>query len=347
MENKRIRRTNLTQLYKTDNLVIRDISKYYDSFLAVDKLNLGVQRGECFGLLGVNGAGKTTTFKMLTGDVPASSGDAFIYGNSVTNDLKKCQRNVGYCPQFDAIIEELTGRETIRLFARLRGVPEKMIDRLVSKLAADLLFTQHIDKRVGAYSGGNKRKLSTALALIGNPPLVFLDEPTTGMDPVARRHLWNAISVIRESGTSLILTSHSMEECEALCSRLAIMVNGKFRCLGPTQHLKSKFGQGYTLIAQMPTTENFAEEIDGVVPRWERELEPLRQFIESRFPGCILKDIHPGFVHYHVTDTRVGWGALFSQMELAKAEFGLEAYSVGQTTLEQVFLNFTKTQIVD
>jgi ATP-binding cassette subfamily A (ABC1) protein 3 len=128
------------------------LTKYYDNnFLAVDKLCLGVQRGECFGLLGVNGAGKTTTFKMLTGDHPISAGDAYIYGNSVKSEIKKVQRNVGYCPQFDAIIEELTGRETIRLFARLRGIQEGEIDQLVNKLAANLLFTEHIDKRSGAY----------------------------------------------------------------------------------------------------------------------------------------------------------------------------------------------------
>ncbi|ODN05472.1 ATP-binding cassette sub-family A member 3, partial [Orchesella cincta] len=339
------------------NRITWDLTKYYDKFLAVDHLCLGVQQGECFGLLGVNGAGKTTTFKMLTGDIPITDGDAFIDTKSVKTDIKKVQRVLGYCPQFDALIPELTGRETIRLFARLRGVAEEKIDHLVDVLGANLLFTEHMEKPCGTYSGGNKRKLSTALALVGNPPIVFLDEPTTGMDPVARRHLWNTISNIREAGTSVVLTSHSMEECEALCTRLAIMVNGRFRCLGATQHLKNKFGDGYTLIAQIESTREERvtrtsvelgrrhSSLRGKLQPWEQDLQPMRNFIERNFPGCTLKDVHPGYVHYHIPDEGVTWGQMFKKMEEAKALFRLEAYSVGQTSLEQVFLSFTKGQV--
>lgn len=131
--------------------IFRDLTKYYGKFLAVDHLCIGVQAGECFGLLGVNGAGKTTTFKMMTGDIPISAGDAHIYEKSVKSQIKEVQRNVGYCPQFDAIIGELTGRETLRLFARLRGVPEQEIDSLVDTLSSTLLFSQYIDKRCGTY----------------------------------------------------------------------------------------------------------------------------------------------------------------------------------------------------
>uniref|UniRef100_A0A8B9YY62 ATPase AAA-type core domain-containing protein n=1 Tax=Buteo japonicus TaxID=224669 RepID=A0A8B9YY62_9AVES len=126
----------------------------------------------------------------------------------------------------------LTGREHLEFYSRLRGIPEEETPRLG--------LEPHADRPAGKYSGGNKRKLSTAIALLGSPPVVFLDEPTTGMDPRARRFLWDCIlSVIRE-GRSVVLTSHSMEECEALCTRMAIMVNGRFRCLGSVQHLKNR-----------------------------------------------------------------------------------------------------------
>ncbi|CAG7726830.1 unnamed protein product, partial [Allacma fusca] len=349
-----IRKTKQKDLILSNNLVLRDLTKSYGSFTAVKSLNLGVQYKECFGLLGINGAGKTSTFQMLTGDLSTSSGEAFVYGHSVNSDIKNVQKNLGYCPQLDSIIEELTGRETIRLFARLRGIKESEIDSLVERLAANLLFSEHIDQRVGAYSGGNKRKLSTAVALIGNPPIVFLDEPTTGMDPVARRHLWNCITKFREAGTSILLTSHSMEECEALCTRLAIMVNGEFRCLGSIQHLKSKFGEGYTVIAQMSikaeiSKKSFQESLrrrsSDVQNDWEVEIEALKKFIEDSFPGSILKDAHPGYVHYHVTNPSSTWGELFTKMDIAKSLFKLEAYSVGQTSLEQIFLNITKSQM--
>lgn len=197
--------------------------------------------------MGINGAGKTSTFRMLTGDSKLSSGDAWVRGVSLKSSMNTVHQMIGYCPQFDAVLEDLTGRETLRIFCLLRGVRRSEIDALSVRLANDLNFIRHIDKQVGEYSGGNKRKLSTALALIGNPAVIYLDEPTTGMDPGAKRHLWNVICKVRNSGKSIVLTSHSMEECEALCTRLAIMVNGEFKCLGSTQYLKNKFSDGYVL----------------------------------------------------------------------------------------------------
>jgi ATP-binding cassette subfamily A (ABC1) protein 3 len=323
---------------------------YNERVTAVQKLNLGVAKGETFGLLGVNGAGKTTTFKMITGDIPITSGDVYLCRNSVKKNLAQVYKNVGYCPQFDAVIEQLTGRETIQMFANLRGIKETHIDRIVDNLAQNLLFTKHIDKKVGMYSGGNKRKLSTAVAMLGNPAVVFFDEPTTGLDPVARRHVWNAVNRLRESGTSVVITSHCMEECEALCSRLAIMVDGRFRCLGSPQHLKNKFGEGYSIVAQLNYTsttsckiENGGEILGNMHP-WEVELQGLKDFIRNHFPHCELKDSHPGFVQYHVPANSAKWAQLFAVMEKAKEKFDLEAYSVGQTSLEQVFFNFTKLQ---
>lgn len=129
----------------------RDLTKYYGKFLAVDKLNLGVQRGQTFGLLGVNGAGKTTTFKMLTGDYPCTSGDALVYLHSIRTDIQGVHQNMGYCPQFDGLIGEMTGRETLRMFGRLRGIWETDIDDMITNIANDLIFTQHLDKLVKNY----------------------------------------------------------------------------------------------------------------------------------------------------------------------------------------------------
>lgn len=152
-------------LQATNNLVIKDLTKFYGKMLAVNQICVGVQKGECFGLLGVNGAGKTSTFKMLTGDETISSGEAWVDGLSVKKDMNKVHQRIGYCPQFDALLDELTGRETLRIFALLRGIPKKDINRVSLQLADDLNFTKHLDKRIKAYSGGNKRKLSTALVL--------------------------------------------------------------------------------------------------------------------------------------------------------------------------------------
>lgn len=226
---------------------MRNVTRFYGNFLAVNKLSTAINPSECFGLLGINGAGKTSTFKMLTSDIKISGGEAWVQGISLKSNMKKVHERIGYCPQFDALIEELTGRETLRLFALCRGIPNNKLNDVISKLSGDFNFKKHLDKQVRAYSGGNKRKLSTAVALLGNPVIVYLDEPTTGMDPGAKRNLWDVMCDVRDSGKTIVLTSHSMEECEALCTRLAIMVNGEFKCLGSTQHLKNKFAQGKTL----------------------------------------------------------------------------------------------------
>uniref|UniRef100_A0A673X6Y7 ATP binding cassette subfamily A member 3 n=1 Tax=Salmo trutta TaxID=8032 RepID=A0A673X6Y7_SALTR len=305
-----------------------------ETVLAVDRLSLAVGKGECFGLLGFNGAGKTTTFKMLTGDETVTSGDAYIDGYSILRDVKKVQQRIGYCPQFDAVLDHMTGRETLSMYARLRGIPEKYVSGCVENVLRSLLLEPHADKLCRSYSGGNKRKLSAAVALIGGPPVIFLDEPSTGMDPVARRLLWDAVTRTRESGKAIIITSHSMEECEALCTRLAVMVNGQFKCLGSPQHLKSKFGSGYTLLAKVRVDK---EVEDG-------DLQLFKDFIESTFPGSLLTDEHQGMVHYHLTDKTLTWAQVFGTLEAAKEKYNIDDYAVSQISLEQVFLSFAQFQ---
>lgn len=204
-------------------------------------------RKECFGLLGVNGAGKTTTFKMMTGDEFITTGNAYVQGLSLKKDMNKIYKKIGYCPQFDALLDDLTGRQMLRVFSLLRGIPFSHIRVISDDMAREFGFTRHLDVKTRHYSGGNKRKLSAAIAVLGSPSVVYMDEPTTGMDPASRRSLWNIVCRVRDMGKSIVLTSHSMEECEALCTRLAIMVNGELKCLGSTQHLKNKYSKGIVL----------------------------------------------------------------------------------------------------
>merc|ERR1712154_539759 len=156
----------------------------------------------------------------------------------------------GYCPQFDAIFDLLTAREHLKFYAMIKGLSGKEADEQVTVLLNALTLNKYKNRVAGTYSGGNKRKLSVAVAMIGNPPVILLDEPSTGMDPVSRRFMWEFIAATM-SGRCVILTTHSMEECEALCNRLCIMTNGQLKCLGTPQHLKTKFGHGYQLDVQL------------------------------------------------------------------------------------------------
>ncbi|XP_008275380.1 retinal-specific ATP-binding cassette transporter-like [Stegastes partitus] len=319
---------------KTDILHIKDLSKTYAGRkrAAVDRICVGVPAGECFGLLGVNGAGKTTTFKMLTGDTDVSSGEAAVAGYSILTEILDVHQNMGYCPQFDAIDELLTGREHLYLYARLRGVPESEIPRVAEWGIQKLGLTEYAGCCAGTYSGGNKRKLSTAIAMIGCPVLVLLDEPTTGMDPHSRRFLWNAIMSVIQDGRAVVLTSHSMEECEALCTRLAIMVNGTFKCLGTIQHLKYKFGDGYVVTMKIKAARA------GLSP----ELEPVESFMESSFPGCVQREKHYNTLQYEIASSSLA--RIFQLVVANKDRLSIEDYSVSQTTLDQVFVNFAKQQ---
>uniref|UniRef100_A0A673MJG5 Zgc:172302 n=1 Tax=Sinocyclocheilus rhinocerous TaxID=307959 RepID=A0A673MJG5_9TELE len=277
---------------------------------------------QCFGLLGVNGAGKTSTFRMLTGDTCITYGEAFLSNHSVLTEMEKVHQLMGYCPQFDAISDLLTGREHLEFYARLRGVPEAHVAKVAQWGVQKLGLSQYAEREAGGYSGGNKRKLSTAISLIGAAPVIFLDEPTTGMDPKAKRFLWNCILSVIKEGRSVILTSHSMEECEALCTRMAIMVNGRFQCLGSVQHLKNRFGDGYTIILRLSTPS--------------AETCPVDTFIHNSFPGIQLKERHQNVLQYQLPSQTCSLACVFEVLSNNYEELGIAEYSVSQTTLDQV-----------
>lgn len=249
-------------------------SSRYGKFNAVKGVNFHVNSKECFGLLGVNGAGKTSTFQMLTGENTISSGDAYVNGWSVKNNWREAGANVGYCPQYDAVIKEMSGEETLYMFARIRGIPEKEIPVKVKAVIHAIGIGMYAKRQIKTYSGGNKRRLSLGIAIVGLPDVLLLDEPTSGVDPKARRIIWNILNRVRDLGTALVLTSHSMDECEALCTELAIMVYGKFRCYGSCQHIKSRYGSGYTLLIRLKNR------IDA---------EKTKAVIKEKFRGSHLK----------------------------------------------------------
>ena len=244
---------------------------------AVNEISFNVNAKECFALLGVNGAGKTTTFKMLTGEIPANSGSAFIGGNSVSTDLSRCRNLIGYCPQFDALTENLTGREHLELYAYIKGIPKSRVKEQVEYMLKHMDLLQYSDVLAGTYSGGNKRKLSVAMALIGNPSVVFLDEPSAGMDPEARKKMWKILGKLKQNDSAVILTTHSMEEAEALCDRMTIMVRGRLKCIGTCTAIKNKFGDGYELEIKLenPIIEEInaiSEKISGILNSTEKNV---------------------------------------------------------------------------
>jgi len=306
-------------------------------------LTTAIMSGETFGLLGVNGAGKTTTLGVLTGDIRPTGGEAYVSSYDVTGSesqgVSMARKNTGFCPQVDPLIDLMTGRETLRMFGRLRGIPKKSIDETVSSLLELLTLTPHADKVSASYSGGNKRKLSLGIALIGNPSVMFIDEASSGMDPLARRKMWDLIAEAAKK-RSVILTTHSMEEAEALCSRVAIMIGGKIRALGSVQHLKNKFLGGYSI------------ELHCKYHSTNSQIDFVKGEILNHFEGCVLAEQHGRFLKFDLpslassTTGSSNLGNVFRLLQSMKTadKSTIDDYSVSQCTLEQVFISLVQNE---
>lgn len=219
---------------------IKNLVKKYDEITAVDDLNLHIKQGELFGLLGPNGAGKTTTINILSGLVAPTKGTAIITGFDVTKNLKKIKSLIGLCPQKASVFNFLTGRENIELFGNLHSITKIDLEERMSSLLEKLGLQEESKRQVKGYSGGMLRKLNLIIALINDPKIAFLDEPTVGMDPRARRATWDFIKALKYKGKTIILTTHYIEEAEALSDRVGIIDYGKLIALGTPKELMQK-----------------------------------------------------------------------------------------------------------
>jgi ABC-2 type transport system ATP-binding protein len=216
----------------------RDLRKTYDGKVeAVRGLNLDIQAGECFGLLGPNGAGKTTTIEILEGLLPATAGEVTILGQSWGSNSRELREWLGISLQETRLSEKLSVRETLELFASFYRQPRPVPDVL-----EEMQLTEKVDSWVGKLSGGQRQRLAVATALVGNPRILFLDEPTTGLDPQSRRQLWDIIRSFQRGGGTVLLTTHYMDEAERLCDRLAIVDHGKIIAEGSPADLIDRLG---------------------------------------------------------------------------------------------------------
>lgn len=224
-------------------LETEQLTRRFGEYTAVDALTLSVASGEVFGLLGPNGAGKTTTIKMLTTLLPPTSGTARIAGLDIVRQASEVRRMFGYVPQMLSADGTLTGYENLLIFAKLYSVPHDTRDRLVRESLAFMGLKDASDRLVREYSGGMIRRLEIAQSMLHAPPVLFLDEPTVGLDPLARKAVWERIDELqKEYGTTIVLTTHYMEEADSLCSRVAIMHLGKVAALGTPLELKASLG---------------------------------------------------------------------------------------------------------
>jgi len=309
---------------------------------AVRGISLAIDSGECFGLLGPNGAGKTTTLGCLTGEIrPPTSGEVFVAGHAVAGaGVFEAYRSLGFCPQVDPIIPGLSGRQHLALYARLKGVPAAQASAEVERILGRLGFEEaDRGKDASKYSGGMKRKLSLAQALIGSSAVLFLDEPSAAVDAGAKRLLWKVIKLRRRSQT-VVITTHSMEEAEAVCDRIGIQVKGRLRCLGSPDHLKAKHGSGYRL-------EVILEAPGGRAPVTASERKVTEFVCSELSPEGRLLEAHGLRLLYRLPLLREGGltlGDVFTKLQSARSALLIQDYSIARSSLEQVFLKFAQEQ---
>ncbi|KAM3921955.1 ABC-type organic anion transporter ABCA8-like [Leptodactylus fuscus] len=294
--------------------------------VATRHISCHVKKGEVLGLLGPNGAGKTTSILMLAGELEPTAGEVILCSATDNNSAL-----LGYCPQTSPLWLSLTVTEHLEIYAAVTGMKKEDADQAIKRVSEALELKDHLNTPAQKLSVGVSRKVCFAISMLGNPTIALLDEPSTGLDPKGQQRLWRAIrAAFRNKERGAILTTHYMEEAEAVCDRVAIMVSGKLRCIGSIQQLKSKFGKGYLL-------EIKVKDSHGV--------EDIHQEVVRMFPQADRQDRFSSLLVYKIPMENVqSLSQAFSQLEEARSAHDIEEYSFSQPTLEQVFLELAKEQ---
>ncbi|KAI3974176.1 hypothetical protein MKX01_033427 [Papaver californicum] len=321
---------------RTHSIICDTLKKVYPSKdgnpekVAVRGLSLALDRGECFGMLGPNGAGKTSFISMMIGLTKPTSGMALVSGLDIATEMDEIYSSMGVCPQHDLLWECLTAREHLLFYGRLKNLKNSALTVAVEEsLKSVYLFHGGVaDKQAQTYSGGMKRRLSVAISLIGDPKIVYMDEPSTGLDPASRNQLWNIVKHAKKD-RAIVLTTHSMEEAEALCDRLGIFADGSLQCVGNPKELKARYGGSY--VFTMTTSVSQEDEVENLVRQLSSNANKIYHLSGTQKFEIPKKDVRIGDV--------------FRAVENAKTRFTINAWGLTDTTLEDVFIKVAQAAL--
>jgi len=312
-------------LYPLAAVKISELRKRFDDGkLAIKTFSMAMLEGQITCLLGSNGAGKTTTIGVLTGLIEATSGTVSIYGRDLKTQLQTIRQMTGICPQHNVLFPTLTVCEHLRLFGCIKGLSGRELHEAVDRIVEEVGLTEKKNVPSSSLSGGMKRKLSLAMALMGDPKFVLLDEPTSGMDPYSRRSTWELLQRSK-AGRVCILTTHFMDEADTLGDRIAIMSEGRLRCSGSSLFLKTRYGAGYLL--SMAKTHAQAS------------VENVESHVKCLIPAAKISSAVAGEIVMQLPITSVPmFASLFSSLKEQASVLGIGSYGISITTLEQVFI---------
>jgi len=309
-------------------IAVRDIVKRFGDFTAVDGISFAVEDGETFGLLGPNGAGKSTLIRMLTTLLLPTSGTALVAGYDIVKEADSVRRAIGVIPQALTSDLDLTAQENLLIFAKLYGVPRERRKALIADLLAAVELSQWADKPVKNLSGGMRRRVEIARGLVHEPRILFLDEPTTGLDPVSRTSVWEMLRAIKaDRRLTVLLTTHYMDEADKLCDRIAIVDHGNLMALDSPMKLK----------AAIPGENTLEASFAGAPANWREQLGAL--------PGVMRVEGEPPVFRLVSTSGPETTNALMSAA--ARAGVTIGSLSVQSTSLDDVFVHYTGHQLRD
>jgi len=306
---------NLDTVVQVKNLV-----KKYGDFVAVNGISLNIQKGECFGILGPNGAGKSSLLRILYGSSQLTSGDVFILGLNVHNHMSEIKSRIGVVPQDDGLDTDLTVFENLKIFGQFYDLDEKVISEKTDQLLRMMKIEDKADRAVDTLSGGMKRRLAVARGLINSPEILFLDEPTTGLDPQARRWIWDFFKELKNQNSTLVLTTHYMEEAEFLCDRIAIVDHGKILALGTPAEL-------------------IYEQIGREVVEFDAKSSDLNYYVQKLKAQNFEYQVYHQTVHIFIKDDQ-------SAKDVIQL-FSSDRIMIRKPTLNDVFLRLSGSQLRD
>lgn len=302
---------------KTNNLV-----KQFPKKRAVDGISLQVKRGEIYGILGPNGAGKTTFLRMLATLTKITDGQAEIFGHDVAKEASDVRRLIGLTGQYATVDEELTALENLVIFGRLNGLKKKDAQERALELLTQFSLMDAKDRAIKEFSGGMRRRLDLAVSLITKPPLIFLDEPTTGLDPITRGKMWDVIRQLVKEGSTILLTTQYLDEADQLADRIAIINHGKLVNEGTSNELKAQLGETYFEI-QLEDTQ---------------EIDRTSDFLQTKVSDPIMRLPDRGSLAIKTNDTKAMTQLL---VDLGTQGIDVKEFSVRKPTLDEVFLELT------
>lgn len=316
----------------SDVLLVQGVSKRYGSLQAVQDVSFGVARDEVFALLGPNSAGKSTTYGIIRGEVKADTGDSLIDGKSILTQRNAARASLGVCPQFDAM-DALTVRQHLTFYARVKGIPRQHVKTNVENLIAAVSLEPFADRLARKLSGGNQRKLSLAIAMVGNPSVLLIDEASSGMDISAKRKIWQTL-ISFVPGRAVVITTHSMEEADALASRVGIIAK-RMLAIGETSTIRRRYGDHYELAIICEQDED-QDVVDGRSRR-------ITEFVLRKFPGARPESdrVYHGHLKFRVP-TSGSVAALFDTMEEHKQDLRIQYYGIQRSSLETAFLKLIR-----